>query len=100
MNQGPQPGSVEHFFTEVLNIIKQNAQGDVRVLIVTETSTNQFWLNGQVPSVTWLMGMLKRATIAVDCDTQISIMEKHEQNLEQMKQMQLKAMETPEGKPQ
>ena len=40
----PMPGSLDHFFAEILNFLKKNAQGDIRCLILTETSTNQFWL--------------------------------------------------------
>lgn len=95
----PMPGSLDHFFAEILNFLKKNAQGDIRCLILTETSTNQFWLNGQVGGTTWSMGMLKRATAVVDTDYAINIMERHEQLQEELKEQMLKTMK-PEGKPQ
>jgi hypothetical protein len=98
--QAPLPESMEHFFAEIQNFLKTNAQGDVRCVIISETSTGQFWVNGMGLSTTWMMGMLKRANASVDVAFSISLMEKHEENKEALEQQQLKAMETPEGKPQ
>lgn len=93
------PGSVEHFFNEVLTIIKQNAQGEPRVLILTETTTNQFWINGMIPNVTWLLGMLKRATVSTDASILQEVMTQAEHNRVIMEEMISKA--TPGGgKPQ
>jgi hypothetical protein len=97
--QPPIPGSTECFFDEILKFIRTNAQGDVRSMILTETSTGQFWVNGQVGNRTWVMGMINMGLKTIETMYMIDLMERHEQNQEDLKEQQLRAMK-PEGKPQ
>lgn len=95
----PLPGSYEHFFAEIQQFLKQNAQGSVDVVIITSTGTQQFWISSSSPNRVLLAGMLKQAMNTIDNDYMIRMMEKFESAQEELEQQKLGAMKT-EGKTQ
>ena len=96
----PLPGSTEYFFAEVAKFLRENAQGEVRCMVLIGTSTKQFWISSQVDDLVWQWGMLKAAEETSTFNYRKGL-ERGQQTAEkELQEQQLKAMETPEGKPQ
>lgn len=55
------PNSVEYFFDQVLQFLKVNGQGDMRCMVIVETSAGQFWTHSMVNTKVWELGMLETA---------------------------------------
>ena len=96
----PLPGSVEYFFTEVAKHLRANAQGEVRCIVLTGTSTKQFWIASMVDDLVWQWGMLRAADENTSFAYRRNLEAGREAVEQELKEQQLKAMETPEGKPQ
>lgn len=101
MNTPPEalPGTWQRFFQEIAAFLHENAQGDVRCLVITETSGNQFWINGMVNTKTSQLGMLDMARIVISSDVMAHLVQNHIENKQVLEQQILKATKT-EGKPQ
>lgn len=64
----PYIANVAKFFHEVLNFLRENTAADEEIacLLLSDTSSGNFWINGTVTSKVWQDGMLKMATKIVD----------------------------------
>lgn len=98
--QAPLPGSVEYFFAEVSKFLRANAQGEVRCMVLIGTSTKQFWISSQIDDLVWQWGMLNAASETTSFNYRKGLENSHIAAENELKEQQLKAMETPEGKPQ
>lgn len=58
----PEIAKVASFFAEVLNFLRNNTKNEaIFCMVLTETSSGNFWINGMVDNRIWENGVLETA---------------------------------------
>jgi len=95
----PLPGSPEFFFNQIAKFLRENAQGDVRCLILTQTSTKQFWISSMIDDMVWQWGMLKTADETISLGYRKNMELSAEAQAKELAEQELRAADV-QGKPQ
>lgn len=51
--------NIDEFLAKLTSFLKENAKGEVRIMVLSETSSGQFWISSMIDSVVWQWGMLR-----------------------------------------
>lgn len=64
------PGTPEHFFDQLATFFKKNAQGEIRMVVIAQTSVGQLWIHATHPDLVWQFGMTRAADVILSMEYQ------------------------------